>query len=1715
MAARSLGVLTLDMVLKSGNFETSMEKTARTTKEKSASISSDLTKVGLGVAAAGAAAATAAVVWTKGMAQMGADVSKLAELSGVSAERFQELAYGAKSVGIEQDKLGDIFKDVQDKVGDFMQTGAGPLADFFEKIGPKVGVTAKQFKGLSGPDALGLYVSSLEKAGVSQAEMTFYLEAIASDATVLLPLLKNNSQGFKELGAEAQKYGAILNDDAIKAGKDLQRNLQQLDAMWDSVSVTLANKVLPVLSTFAGSTIKAWQETDDFKRATDSLTGNDAVPDWLEAVTLGLGVLADIAATAGRAFVSMAKGFQVTVSTMKAGKAFLGVLNEPSNSDFWNPETEAGKGTLWERINKPGSLSAMFSSSAGETEAQKKLQGTLSELSGNYKLFLDAVVDIANVPAVTNYDRAAAAVKSIRDKANFDANFVGPPVPTNGAGNRGTGIGTGTKPVNSTSTDAFIAGIKAQIAEQDALTKSLQVYGLEAAKVNAGDKLMLQLQQQLGLAQADRSGKVTDATLKEAMGLAAVLSARTRDNEQMQKSLEMAAAFTEYRKSMSQAEIELGDTLADTVAGWNKTAEATQIAAAQSKIYREAEKQIDAVLKAGLPGALAQVKAIEDAAEAHAQVTASLMGRIQAEQGAQQLLAENRKFAAESILDETQRAAAILQIDVDNWRERIRIAGEGSAEQKKLQEQFDVWLRNQTMLPVLEAQRRARQQTIDDWMETIDGVGEVFRQGFADMLNGGENAWKSFTKSLSTTFKTIVADSIYKMLAKPFIVQLVAGVAGLATGDTKIADQIVKQSGATGDSLFGGTSVLSKLFSPSNSSYNPVADNVAGMSATGNAVYGAITDWAWNNIGSSSEMMSNVAGAVMENSEAIAAFADTAGSVLAYGGAIMSALNGDFGAAIGGAIGAYFGGPIGSFIGSKIGGLLDGEKTQPGVGTYGIAEIGKNGAISGAVQDESFFYGDRRGYKGMSGSLVSATANLGAQITQLARLYGGDASGLRVGMQSAFSPDGKGANVGTVLSRDGTAVFGTAIEGANDALEANAALVIERSLLGGLRESKLEEGFAEVLNGVNISEATQEVVDGLKEQLQAVKDIKDSFVGLGQTLPYLSELGWSAQNMLVQLSGGLEQFKTNVSSYYQAFHSEDERAADSLSQMTKQLAMLGLAVPKTREEYRKLLESQNTATLGGQLVTATLFEMAGQFDQWATYADAQQASVTALNESFAKLGDSMSTLSAETRKALVDLSGGLDQFQTKVSAYYQAYYSDGEKAASTLDTVRGAFTELGMAMPTTRAEFRALVESLDLTTGSGRKAYATLIGVSEGFGTVADRLQSIVDASRQQAQQNANNAMTILSNAIQTRRDEIQTAFDLVAKSLQTGIDAAQNSVTKLTALSSSLKSSLEGLAQQFDPVQNRRNAQEQISRSLSVAQLTGVLPDASALENSLSVIAQPSEGLFATFEEYQTDFLKTANDIAALNKLTQGQLTTEEKTLAALQQSLRDAQDRYDDQMLALDEQLELAQRQLEEAMGTRLAVMSVEDAMTNLSANIAVLAAAQKNVPATAGGGGGVLGGLSATEQAVYDAYKSSGLGYLDAEGFKFWTDAINNGANVGAIVDQIKDINGAKNALIDGSHATGLNWVPWDSYIAELHAGEMVLPADDARVYRALQNAPDMSAAGMQVANRLDLIRQELIGMRSETLSTAQSSARLLRLLERWDGDGLPSEREDLAA
>ena len=267
-----------------------------------------------------AAVATATGIMVDRVSTAAAEIERFAMLAGSTPQEFQRMAAGAKSAGMDMEKYASVMKDTQDKIGDFLQTGGGELKDFFEKIAPAVGVTAEQFKNLSGPQALQLFYNSLEKANLSQKETVFWMESIADDATALVPLLQNNGAAFDALADRAAKYGGVLSDYALAASKDFRGQTDEMTLALQGAEQILAVGLMPTLT----ETARELLATADSAGIAD--TAATVIRTTLEALVI---VASDVAFTftaVGREIGGMAAQAQAFLSLDFARAGQIGAM---------------------------------------------------------------------------------------------------------------------------------------------------------------------------------------------------------------------------------------------------------------------------------------------------------------------------------------------------------------------------------------------------------------------------------------------------------------------------------------------------------------------------------------------------------------------------------------------------------------------------------------------------------------------------------------------------------------------------------------------------------------------------------------------------------------------------------------------------------------------------------------------------------------------------------------------------------------------------------------------------------------------------------------------------------------------------------------------------------------------------------------------------------------------------------------------------------------------------------------------------------------------------------------------------------------------------------------------------------------------------------------------------------------------------------------------
>ncbi|MDN8246507.1 hypothetical protein QZK48_08135 [Acinetobacter baumannii] len=286
--ATKLGTLTLDLLVRLGKFTEPLKQAEGQLKGSLTKMKGFIASYGAIAATAVAGATTAIIAMADNMSKQNAELERFAYLGQTSVAEFQKMAVGAQMMGLQMDKLSDIFKDWNERSGDFLTTGGGPLVDFMEQVAVKTEKgadgaikLAKELSRLSGPESMGLFVKKMEEANLSQDQMSFLMESMASDSTLLLPLLKNNAEGMRLWGEAAERAGIIMDEKTLKASRELQVQTKMLDMQYEGLKKRVLSQVIPALVDISEAMLdgdkKARGMADGGKVLADSLRGVAAI----------------------------------------------------------------------------------------------------------------------------------------------------------------------------------------------------------------------------------------------------------------------------------------------------------------------------------------------------------------------------------------------------------------------------------------------------------------------------------------------------------------------------------------------------------------------------------------------------------------------------------------------------------------------------------------------------------------------------------------------------------------------------------------------------------------------------------------------------------------------------------------------------------------------------------------------------------------------------------------------------------------------------------------------------------------------------------------------------------------------------------------------------------------------------------------------------------------------------------------------------------------------------------------------------------------------------------------------------------------------------------------------------------------------------------------------------------------------------------------------
>lgn len=226
---------------KTGKADKSLMSMSATAK----SVGAGLLKVATVVLAVNAAVSAMVLSAASGRKELEA----LSRQAKTSTENFQALSFATMQYGVNAEQIGDISKDISDKMSEFSIAGTGAFQDYADSIKltkDEARQAAKEFTTMSSEEVIGKMVSEMEKAGVSATDMTFALESVGNDLSKLQPLFAGNSSELSKLKDRFK----LVNDELSITGSQAEK-LKEVSTSYQLMTTQLGNASTAISATLA------------------------------------------------------------------------------------------------------------------------------------------------------------------------------------------------------------------------------------------------------------------------------------------------------------------------------------------------------------------------------------------------------------------------------------------------------------------------------------------------------------------------------------------------------------------------------------------------------------------------------------------------------------------------------------------------------------------------------------------------------------------------------------------------------------------------------------------------------------------------------------------------------------------------------------------------------------------------------------------------------------------------------------------------------------------------------------------------------------------------------------------------------------------------------------------------------------------------------------------------------------------------------------------------------------------------------------------------------------------------------------------------------------------------------------------------------------------------------------------------------------------------
>lgn len=388
------------------------------------------------------------------------------------------------------------------------------------------------------------------------------------------------------------------------------------------------------------------------------------------------------------------------------------------------------------------------------------------------------------------------------------------------------------------------------------------------------------------------------------------------------------------------------------------------------------------------------------------------------------------------------------------------------------------------------------------------------------------------------------------------------------------------------------------------------------------------------------------------------------------------------------------------------------------------------------------------------------------------------------------------------------------------------------------------------------------------------------------------------------------------------------RVGEGINRATGVLDLLGMEAIK----YTDIIDKQGD--VAAEITRQTIMAQGDLTEGTREYVRQLEGSAEDIVESYKKIIDITNLMRAGgfgtegLDRTLINAAGGLDEFASSLQSFYDNFLSDEQRVASQTALLTAEFGKLGYSLPKSKDEFTRLAQSIDRSTEDGKKLFAALIRLSQGFSDLIDSSEDLADANREAAEAAAEAAwkqQEALLKAEEKRLQDIQKAQEDVAAQAKKAYDEAFNALSKAF-------SDLEKVQDRYVAV---GKTLLQFYRELTGAKMPMASPEEryrlarQELERVRSLAATGDEAALAQLVDAGKDFLDASKEYNASSAAYQ-------QDYQMVLSVLEDGQAYAQAQVNIAQQQLDYAKAQFTQLQKVDSSVLTTTQAVANLTSAV-----------------------------------------------------------------------------------------------------------------------------------------------------------------------------------